>query len=208
MYPFLATSTHRKILKCKLCRVVDLSKKDPNLNREVQGLLLEVVDLKQEVPDLRSDGIPCPQFDPWLLPVSQLNHLHIICNFPVHTLDTPLGRSTPWWLCAVPACWTAAGSQLPRHALRPRPCSQCRQRMPENQQLSMFISPAHYQEPVLVPTWSSTQNVPILLLLMHAYDTTSSISLATLVFTAQVCQRNSQQINPTQASRLGQDQSW
>jgi len=35
-------------------RVVDPSKKVPDLNCEVQDLLLEVVDLKQEVPDLRS----------------------------------------------------------------------------------------------------------------------------------------------------------
>jgi len=37
--------------------VVDCSKKVPDLNCEVQGLLSEVVDLKQEVPDLRSGGI-------------------------------------------------------------------------------------------------------------------------------------------------------
>jgi len=41
-----------------LLRVVDPSKKVPDLNCEVQDLLLEVVDLKQEVPDLRSGGIP------------------------------------------------------------------------------------------------------------------------------------------------------
>ena len=46
-----------KILKYTLCRVVDPSKKVPDLNCEVQDLLLEVVDLKQEVPDLRSGGI-------------------------------------------------------------------------------------------------------------------------------------------------------
>jgi len=39
-------------------RVVDPSKKMPDLNCEVRDLLLEVVDLKQEVPDLRSGGIP------------------------------------------------------------------------------------------------------------------------------------------------------
>jgi len=39
-------------------RVVDPSKKVPNLNFEVQDLLLEVVDFKYEVPDLRSGGIP------------------------------------------------------------------------------------------------------------------------------------------------------
>ena len=44
--------------KCKLCRVVDPSKKVPDLKCEVPNLLLEVVDLKREVPDLRSGGIP------------------------------------------------------------------------------------------------------------------------------------------------------
>ena len=38
----------RKILKYKVCRVVDPSKKVPDLNCEVQDLLLEVVDLKRE----------------------------------------------------------------------------------------------------------------------------------------------------------------
>ena len=38
-------------------RVVDPSKKVPVLNCEVQDLILEVVDLKEEVPDLRSGGI-------------------------------------------------------------------------------------------------------------------------------------------------------
>ena len=52
--------SYRKILKYKLCRVVDPSKKVPDLNCEVQDLLLEVVDLKQEVPDLRSGRIPPP----------------------------------------------------------------------------------------------------------------------------------------------------
>ena len=47
-----------KILKYKLYRVVDPSKKVPGLNCGVQELLLEVVDLKKEVPDLRSGGIP------------------------------------------------------------------------------------------------------------------------------------------------------
>ena len=37
---------------------MDPSKKVPYLNCEVEDLLLEVVDLKQEVPDLRSGGIP------------------------------------------------------------------------------------------------------------------------------------------------------
>ena len=48
----------RKILKYKLCRVVDPSKKVPDLNCEVQNLLLEVMDLNQGVPDLRYSGIP------------------------------------------------------------------------------------------------------------------------------------------------------
>jgi len=39
-------------------RVVDPSKKVPDLNSEVQDLLLEVVDLEQDVPNLRSGGIP------------------------------------------------------------------------------------------------------------------------------------------------------
>jgi len=46
-----------KILKYKLYRVVDPSKKVPGLNCGVQELLLEVVDLKKEVPDLRSGRI-------------------------------------------------------------------------------------------------------------------------------------------------------
>ena len=52
VYIFLQNVMHReKILKYKLCRVVDPSKKVPELNCEVEDLLLEVVDLKQEVPD-------------------------------------------------------------------------------------------------------------------------------------------------------------
>ena len=42
-------------------RVVNPSKKVPDLNCGVQDLLLKVVDLKQEVPDLRSAGIPPQQ---------------------------------------------------------------------------------------------------------------------------------------------------
>jgi len=38
------------MLKYKLYRVVDPSKRVPDLNCEVQNVLLEVVDLKQEVP--------------------------------------------------------------------------------------------------------------------------------------------------------------
>ena len=56
----------RKILTYKPCRVVDPSKKVPDLSCEVQDLLLEVVGMKQEVPDLRSSGIPPPQFNPWI----------------------------------------------------------------------------------------------------------------------------------------------
>jgi len=41
--------------------VVDPSKKVPDLSCEV---VLEVVDLKQEVPDLRSGGIPLPNLTP------------------------------------------------------------------------------------------------------------------------------------------------
>jgi len=37
--------------------VVDPSKKVPDVNCEVQDLLLEVVDLKREAPDLRSGWI-------------------------------------------------------------------------------------------------------------------------------------------------------
>jgi len=40
--------------------MVDPSKKVPDLNCGVQDLLLEVVDLKQVVPDPRSSGIPPP----------------------------------------------------------------------------------------------------------------------------------------------------
>ena len=43
---------------------MDPRRKVPDLNCEVQDLLLVVVDLKQEVPDLRSGGIP-PQFNPF-----------------------------------------------------------------------------------------------------------------------------------------------
>jgi len=38
---------YRKILEYKLLRVVDPSKKVPDLNCEAQDLLLEVVDLKR-----------------------------------------------------------------------------------------------------------------------------------------------------------------
>ena len=55
---FYKTSCIEKILKYKLCRLVDPSKKVPDINCEVRDLLLEVVDLKQEVLDLRSGGIP------------------------------------------------------------------------------------------------------------------------------------------------------
>ena len=55
---FTKHHAQRKILNYILCRVVDPSKKVPDLNCEVQDLLLEVVDLKQKVPDLRSGRIP------------------------------------------------------------------------------------------------------------------------------------------------------
>jgi len=54
---FIKHHAYRKILKYILCRVMEPSKKMPDLNCEVQDLLFEVVDLKQEVPDLRSGGI-------------------------------------------------------------------------------------------------------------------------------------------------------
>jgi len=54
---FIKHHAYRKILKYILCRVMEPSKKMPHLNCEVQDLLFEVVDLKQEVPDLRSGGI-------------------------------------------------------------------------------------------------------------------------------------------------------
>ena len=58
-YIFLQNIMHReKILKYKLYTVVDPRKKVPDFNCEVRDLLLEVVDLKQEMPDLRSGGIP------------------------------------------------------------------------------------------------------------------------------------------------------
>jgi len=44
---------------------VDPSKKVPDLNCEVQDLLLEVVGHTQEVLDLRSGKISPPQFNPW-----------------------------------------------------------------------------------------------------------------------------------------------
>jgi len=60
---FTKHHAQRKILKYKLRRVVDPSKKVQDLNCKVKDLLLEVVDLKQEVPDLRSGGIT--QFNPY-----------------------------------------------------------------------------------------------------------------------------------------------
>jgi len=63
-YIFTKHHAQKKILKYKLCRVVDPRKKVPDLSCEVQALLLEVVDIKQEVQDLRSGGIPTPQFNP------------------------------------------------------------------------------------------------------------------------------------------------
>ena len=46
--------------------MVDLSKKVPDLNCDVQDILLEVVYLKQEVPDLRFGGTPPPNLTPGL----------------------------------------------------------------------------------------------------------------------------------------------
>jgi len=56
-YIFYKTSCIEKnILKYKLCRVADTSKKVPDLNCEVHDRV--PLDLKEEVPDLRSGGIP------------------------------------------------------------------------------------------------------------------------------------------------------
>jgi len=46
-YSFTKHHAYRKILEYKLLRVVDPSKKVPDLNCEVQDLLLEAVDLKR-----------------------------------------------------------------------------------------------------------------------------------------------------------------
>ena len=61
-------------------RVVELSKKVPDLNCEVQELLLEVVDLKEEVPDSRSGGIPPP-----ILPLYKTQQFHRVgrCLHPM-----------------------------------------------------------------------------------------------------------------------------
>ena len=62
-YIFIQNIMHtEKKLKYKLRRLVDPSKKVPDLNCGVQDLLLEVVNLKREVPDLRSGGMP--KFNP------------------------------------------------------------------------------------------------------------------------------------------------
>ena len=70
---------HReKMLRYKLCRVVDPSKKVPDLNCELQDRLLDVVDLRQQVQDLRSDGIPPPDMElgHWLIgSMGHLGHL-------------------------------------------------------------------------------------------------------------------------------------
>jgi len=42
-----------------------LAERVPDLNCEVQDLLLEIVDLEQQVPDLRSGGILPHRFNPW-----------------------------------------------------------------------------------------------------------------------------------------------
>ena len=64
------TSCVEKNTQIKLCRVVEPSKKVPDVNCDVQDLLLEVVDLKQEVSDLRSGGTPQFTLLYWL---SQMN---------------------------------------------------------------------------------------------------------------------------------------
>jgi len=78
-YIFLQNIMHReKMLRYKLCRVVDPSKKVPDLNCELQDRLLDVVDLRQQVPDLRSDGIPPPDMElgHWLTgSMGHLGHL-------------------------------------------------------------------------------------------------------------------------------------
>jgi len=48
-------------------------KKVPDLNCEAQDLLLEVVDLKQEVPDLRSGGI-LHNLTPWYTRPKTVTH--------------------------------------------------------------------------------------------------------------------------------------
>jgi len=55
---FTKHHAYRKILKYKLCRVVDPGKKVLDVKCEIQDVLLQVVDLKQKVPDLRSGRIP------------------------------------------------------------------------------------------------------------------------------------------------------
>ena len=77
----------------------------PDLNCEVQDRLLEVVDLKQEVPDLRSGVIPLPQFNPWPSQTSlsgQPAQMAIICLVPfrhnVKYKTWPSGHSAMWIL--------------------------------------------------------------------------------------------------------------
>jgi len=77
---------HReKILKYKLCNSDgSQQKKVPDLSCEVQDLLLEVVDLKQEVPYLSSGWIP-RQFNPRVL---------VIVNYAYAYLSTSImGKS-------------------------------------------------------------------------------------------------------------------
>ena len=69
-------------------RVVDPSKKVPDLNCEVQDLSLEAVDLKQEAPDLTSGHIP-PQFNPWLNFFSTAIHAR---GRKFHLRRSPLSR--------------------------------------------------------------------------------------------------------------------
>ena len=57
---FYETSCIEKNTQIQTVQMVDPSKKVPDLNCELQDLLLEVVDLKQ---DVRSGGIPPHQFN-------------------------------------------------------------------------------------------------------------------------------------------------
>jgi len=65
-YIFTKHHAQRKILKYKLCRVVDPSKKVPDLNCQVQDLLLEVRPTESQTTGagsaIRWDP---PQFNSW-----------------------------------------------------------------------------------------------------------------------------------------------
>ena len=72
--------------------MADPSKKVPDLNCQVQGqdLLLEAVDLKQEVPDLRSSGIPGPNLTPgcWLNAHNAVNTYDASLRYDTIRYDT------------------------------------------------------------------------------------------------------------------------